>query len=125
MPSLEDGIPVEFENLPRRIYDYCEERRDSGKQKWEVHKMTLNSIKEKKEKQYQQQSQKERDAVYARMLHNLERTRAVVRNTISRPSTILAEEYQMTLTETDFQVIRSKMDKIDQRLNGLYQNWQA
>ena len=31
----------------------------------------------------------------------------------------------MTLTETDFQVIRSKMDKIDQRLNGLYQNWQA
>ena len=31
----------------------------------------------------------------------------------------------MTLTEADFQVIRSKMDKIDQRLNGLYQNWQA
>ena len=30
----------------------------------------------------------------------------------------------MTLTESDFQVIRSKMDKIDQRLNGLYQNWQ-
>ena len=125
MPSLEDGIPVESENLPRRIHDYCEERRDNGKQKWEAHKMTLNSIKEKKEKQYKQQSQKERDAVYARMLHDLERTRAVVRNTISRASTISAEEYQMTLTETDFQVIRSKMDKIDQRLNGLYQNWQA
>ena len=31
----------------------------------------------------------------------------------------------MTLTEADFQAIRSKMDKIDQRLNGLYQNWQA
>ena len=31
----------------------------------------------------------------------------------------------MTLTEADFQVIRNKMDKIDQRLNGLYQNWQA
>ena len=87
--------------------------------------MTLNSIKEKKEKQYKQQSQKERDAVYARTLHDLVRTRVVVRNTISRASTILAEEYQMTLTEPDFQVIRSKMDKIDQRLNGLYQNWQA
>ena len=48
MPSLEDGIPVESENLPRRIHDYCEERRDNGKQKWDVHKMTLNSIKEKK-----------------------------------------------------------------------------
>ena len=125
MPSLEDSIPIESENLPRRIHDYCEERRDNGKQKWKVHKMTLNSIKEKNEKQYQQQSQKERDAVYARMLHNLERTRAVVRNTISRASTILVEEYQMTLTEADFHVIKSKMDKIDQRLNGLYQNWQA
>ena len=58
MISLEDGIPVEFENLPRRIHYYCEERRDNGKQKREVHKMTLNSIKEKKEKQYKQQSQK-------------------------------------------------------------------
>ena len=125
IPSLEDGTLIESENLTRRIHDYCEERRDNRKQKWEMHKMTLNSIKEKKEKQYQQQSQKERDAVYARMLHNLERTRAVVRNTISRASTISAEEYQMTLTEADFQVIRSKMDKIDQRLNGLYQNWQA
>ena len=59
------------------------------------------------------------------MLHNLERPRAMVRNTISRASTILAEEYQMTLTEADFHVIKSKMNKIDQRLNGLYQNWQA
>ena len=31
----------------------------------------------------------------------------------------------MTLTEADFYVIKSKMDKIDQRLNRLYQNWQA
>ena len=90
MPSLEDGTSIESKNLTRRIHDYCEERRDNRNQKWEMHKMTLNSIKEKKEKQYQQQSQKERDAVYARMLHNLERTRAVVRNTISRSSTISA-----------------------------------
>ena len=95
VPPLEDSIPVESENLPRRIHDYCEERRDNGKQKWEAHKMILNSIKEKKEKQYKQQSQKERDAVYARMLYNLERTRAVVRNTTSSSSrnTISAEEY--------------------------------
>ena len=59
------------------------------------------------------------------MLHNLERTRTVVRNTISRASTILAEEYQMTLTKADFLVIKRKMDKIDQRLDGLYQNCQA
>ena len=124
MPSLEDGTSIEPESLSRRIHDYCEERRDNRKHEWETHKMTLNSIKEKKEKQYQQQSQKERD-VYARMLHNLERTRAVVRNSISRASTILAEEHQLTLTTTDFLVIKRKMDKIDQRLDGLYQNWQA
>ena len=59
------------------------------------------------------------------MLHNLERTRAVVRNTISRASTISTEEYQMTLTKVDFHAIKRKMDKIDQRLDGLYQNWQA
>ena len=59
------------------------------------------------------------------MLHNLVRTRAMIRNTISRASTISALEYQMTLTETDFHVIKRKMDKIDQRLDGLYQNWQA
>ena len=70
-------------------------------------------------------SERERDTIYARMLHNLERTRAVVRNSISRASTISAEECQLTLTETDFLVIKRKMDKIDQRLDGLYQNWQA
>ena len=31
----------------------------------------------------------------------------------------------MTLTETDFQNIKEKMNKIDQRIDGLYQNWQA
>ena len=59
------------------------------------------------------------------MLHNLERTRAMVRNSISRASTISAEECHLTLTKTDFLVIKRKMDKIDQRLDGLYQNWQA
>ena len=59
------------------------------------------------------------------MLHNLERTRAVVINSISRASTILAEKHQLTLTKTDFLVIKRKMVKIDQRLDRLYQNWQA
>ena len=40
-------------------------------------------------------------------------------------STISAEERHLTLTKNDFLVIKRKMDKIDQRLDGLYQNWQA
>ena len=31
----------------------------------------------------------------------------------------------MALTETDFINIKEKMNKIDQQLDGLYQNWQA
>ena len=48
MPSLEDGTLIEPESLSRRIHDYCEERRDNRKHEWETHKMTLNSLKEKK-----------------------------------------------------------------------------
>ena len=46
------------------------------------------------------------------MLHNLEKTRAVVRNSISRASTISAEECQLTLTEDDFLAIQRKVDKL-------------
>ena len=42
--------------------------------------------------------------VYAKMLHNLERTRAAIRNSISRASTI-SDECQLTLTKDDFLVI--------------------
>ena len=59
------------------------------------------------------------------MLQNLDRTRAAVRNSISRASTISAEEHQLTLTEDDFLVMQRKMDKIDQRLDELYRNWQT
>ena len=59
------------------------------------------------------------------MLQNLERTRAAVRNSISRASTISAKECQLTLTEDDFLIIQRKMDKIDKRLDDLYKNWQA
>ena len=54
------------------------------------------------------------------MVQNLEKTRAMVRNTVSRASTISAEEHQLTLTKKDFVVIKRKMDKIDQRLDELY-----
>ena len=125
MPSLEDGISVGPEGLSRRIHSYCQEKKDNRKHEWETHRLTLDRMKESKEKQYQQQRQEERDAVYARMLHNLEKPRAAVRDTISRVSTISDQEHQMTLTKDDFLAIQQKMDKIDQRPDKLYKNWQA
>ena len=82
-------------------------------------------MKESKEKHHAQQAQEERDAMYAQMAQSLEKTRAIVRNSVSRASTISAEECQLTLTEDDFMVIQRKMDKIDQRLDELYKNWHA
>ena len=59
------------------------------------------------------------------MVHNVEKARAMVRNSVSKASTISAEEHLLTFTEDDFLVIKKKMDKIDQRLDDLYKNWHA
>ena len=63
--------------------------------------------------------------MYAQMLQNLERTRAAVRSSISKASTISEEECQLALTEDDFLAIQWTMDRIDQKLADLYENWQA
>ena len=54
MPSLEDGILVEPESLSKKNQNYCQEKKDNKKHGWKTHKMTLNRIKENKDKQYQQ-----------------------------------------------------------------------
>ena len=84
----------------------------------------MNSIKEYKIRQ-RQQGKIDRDDIYKMMSQNLEMVREVARSTFSKASTISAEEHQMALCETDFINIKEKMNKIDQRIDGLYQNWQA
>ena len=106
IPSLEDGVSIGPEILSKRIQNYCQEKSDKRKHEWETHRVALEGMKESKEKQCHQQSQEERDAVYAKMLQNLERTRAAVRNSISKASTILDKEHRLTLTEDDFLVIQ-------------------
>ena len=48
-----------------------------------------------------------------------------MRSSISKASTISDEECQLALNEDDFLAIQWKMDKIDQKLNNLYRNWQV
>ena len=93
IPSLEDGVLLRPESLPSRIQSFCQEKRDKRKQEWDSHRVALEKMKESKEQQCCQQSQEERDAVYAQMLQNLERTRAAVRSSISKASTISDEEH--------------------------------
>ena len=54
MPSLEDGISMGSESRSRRIQNYCQEKKDKRKCEWETHRLTLDGMKESKEKQYHQ-----------------------------------------------------------------------
>ena len=63
--------------------------------------------------------------MYAQMPQNLERTRAAVRSSISKASTISNKEHWLALTEDDFLTIQWKIDRINQNLADLYGNWQA
>ena len=123
LPSSEDRS-LEEESLSRKIQEYCSRMNEHHQYERETHYVMLDSMKEHKERQ-RQQGKKERDEIYKQMSSNLENVREVARNTFSRASTILVEEHQMALSETDFCNIKEKMNKIDQRIDGLYQNWQA
>ena len=112
-------------NLTKTNTNFCQEWKEKRKHEWESLKVALEKMKESKKKCCNQQAEEERDATYAQMVQNLEKTRAMVRNSVSRASTISAEEHQLTLTEDDFLAIQRKMDKIDQRLDELYKNWHA
>ena len=54
MPSLEDGMLVGPESLSKRIQNHCQEKKDKRKHEWETHRLTLDGMKESKEKQYHQ-----------------------------------------------------------------------
>ena len=93
------------------------------KQEWDSHKIALDVMKESKGKHQKQPDKKDREIIYSQIAQNMEKTRNVVRNSISRVSTISAEEQQMTLTGKEFSMIKRKMDKVDHRLDELYRNW--
>ena len=111
IPSLKD-MSHGSENLPKRIQTFCQEQKEKRKHEWESLKVALEKMKEMKEKCHSQQAQEERDATYAQMVQNLEKTRVMVRNSVSRASTISAEEHPLTLTKDDFLAIQRKWIKL-------------
>ena len=112
-------------NLSREIQEFCSHWDDYRPDERETHHVRLESLKEQKAKQ-RQQRKKEQDEVYQQqMTRNLEKARAEARESLSRASTISVEKYQTTFTRTDFRCIKEKMNKIDQKLDSLYENWQA
>ena len=91
IPSLEDEshAPTDLSN---RIQAFCQEQKEKRKHEWESIRVALDKMKESKGKYHKQQAEGERNAAYSQMVQNVERTRAMVRNSISRASTISAEE---------------------------------
>ena len=119
-----DSQSFEGESLTREIHEYCSRMLEHHQCERETHYVMLDSMKEHKARQ-RQQGKRERDEIYKQMSRNLERVREVTRNMFSRASTISVEEHKMALTATDLGHIKEKMNKIDQRIDGLFQNWQA
>ena len=112
-------------DLTRRIDVFCKEQKEKRRQEWESHKQALDALKEKKKQQLKQPNKEESKAVYSQIAQDMEKTRDVVRRSMSRASTISAEEKHMALMEKEFSMIKQKMDKIDHRLHELYKNWHA
>ena len=111
-------------SLSREIQEYCSKMNEHHQYERETHNVMLDSMKEHKARQ-RQQGKKEQDEVYKQMTRNVEKVKAIARESLSRASTISVEEHRMALTRTDFKNIQGKMNKIDQKLEGLYRNWQA
>ena len=111
-------------NLAREIQEYCSLYDDYGQDRKDTHQAMLESMKEQKAKQ-RQQGKKEQDEVYKQMTRKLENVRAIARESLSRASTVSVEERQMALSRTDILHIKDKMNKLDQKIKGLHQNWQA
>ena len=119
-----EGQSLEEESLSRKIQEYCSREQERCQYEKETHYAMLDSMIDNKIKQ-RQLEKRERDEIYKQMTSNLEKVRAIARDSLSRASTILVEERQMALSETDFLNIKDKMNKIDQKIKGLYQNWQV
>ena len=77
-----DYIPLEEDDLSKRIQDYCSRIEDHQRYEKDTHYVTLNSIKEYKARQ-RQQGKKDRDEVYQKMSQDLEKVREVARKTFS------------------------------------------
>ena len=124
IPSIEDESHAPT-NLSNRIQTFCKEWKEKRKHEWESIRVALDKMKESKGKYHKQQVEEERNAAFSQMVQNVERMRDMVRNSVSRASTISAEEQQSALTDDDFSIIKTNMDKIDQWLDDLYRNWHA
>ena len=89
--SLEEE-PFTSTDLTRRIDAFCKEQKEKRRRERESHKLFLSALVQKKSKPSVQPAKEEGEIVYSQLAHDMEKTRDVVQRSLSRASTISAEE---------------------------------
>ena len=90
IPSMEEESLISTD-LTRRINTFCKEQKEKRRQERESHQQVLNALKQSKGKQ-PRPDKEEREVVYSQIAQDMEKTRDVVWRSMSRASTISAEE---------------------------------
>ena len=90
IPPLEDESQASTD-LSSRIQTFCKEQKEKRKHEWESIRVVLDKMKESKGKHHKQQVE-ERDAAYSQLAKDIERIRTMVRNSVSRASTLSAKK---------------------------------
>ena len=89
--SLEEE-PFVSMDLTKRIDAFCKQQKEKRRKERESHKVFLGTLIQKKSKPTVQPMKEDGDIVYSQLSHSMEKTRDVVQRSLSRASTISAEE---------------------------------
>ena len=89
--SLEEE-PFVSMDLAKRIDTFCKQQKEKRRKERESHKVFLGALIQKKSKPTVQPMKEDGDIVYSQLSHSMEKTRDVVQRSLSRASTISAEE---------------------------------
>ena len=82
IPLLEEESRAPTD-LTGRSHAFCKEQKEKTKQEWESHKIALDVMKGSKGKHPKQPNKEDDEVVYSQIAQNMEKTRNVVRNSIS------------------------------------------
>ena len=86
--SLMEEESLTSTDLTRKIDLFCREQKEKRKTEREAHKMILGAFEQERSRQPIPPGKEERECVYLQMVQEMEKTRDVVRRSMSRASTI-------------------------------------
>ena len=82
IPSMEEES-LTSTDLTRRIDTFCRKQKEKRRKERESHRLILSALEQKKSKQSMQPRREEGEIVYSQLAHDMEKTRDVVRRSMS------------------------------------------